>query len=171
MSRVCSCCTRLHSHHLMGGVIIHGVSALTVTAQLMPYCHFTADCTLISDQTVRQIKQCPSRKLVGDPSWWEARAPRTPLDPALVTRRRGQARQSKSSTCFIYQKIMPFDFAQAKQRRNVNGQTAKSRLKSLSVDKLKISIELYINNLYNEIILIWQHNIISSHMRDKQFSI
>ena len=51
----------------MGGVIIHSVFAQTVTTPYMPYYHFTADCTRISDQTVRQIKQCPSRKLVGGP--------------------------------------------------------------------------------------------------------
>ena len=33
----------------------------------VPYCNFTADCTRISGQPVRHIKQCPSRKLVGGP--------------------------------------------------------------------------------------------------------
>ena len=53
-----------------------------------------ADCTRISDQTVRQIKQCPSRKLVVGPSWWEARrawAPRSPPPPPWIRPRSCQA--------------------------------------------------------------------------------
>ena len=84
MSRVCSCVYEATFTPPDGRCYY----TQTVTTPYLPYCYFTADCTRISDQTVRQIKQCPSRKLVGGPSWWEARGPGPtgpPLDPALKT--------------------------------------------------------------------------------------
>ena len=53
MSRVCSCVYEATLTPPDGGVIIHSIGApVTVTTPDTPYCHFTADCTRISDQTV-----------------------------------------------------------------------------------------------------------------------
>ena len=69
------------SREVPPGVRLWTGSTVTVTTPYIPYCHFTANCTRISDQTVRQIKQCPSRKLVGGPLLAGDRARRPPPPP------------------------------------------------------------------------------------------
>ena len=87
-------CMRLHSH----------VSALTMTTPYKPNCHFTADCTRKSDQTVRQIKQCLSRRLVGGPVLVGGPGPTPPpppLDPALTATYIAELMGDSFSLCFL----------------------------------------------------------------------
>ena len=83
-----------------------GVSALTMTTPYKPNCHFTADCTRKSDQTVRQIKQCPSRRLVGWPLLVGGpgpgpHAPPPPLDSALTATYNAELMGESFSLCFL----------------------------------------------------------------------